>query len=152
MLVSFFHMIHHPFEEYRGNFFQTGMSKAPKIMSSQENYTTNFFGGWKLDMYQQVFIHHPPQVLPASSLAAWPTPKIWLHEWKDMVLEVRESPPTVGDPWQGLMVGERFDRDVSGLFRLVMFKCIQGRRCVKKSKWVFDLRDSKTIDWFCEKW
>ena len=29
---SFFHMIHHPFEEYWGNFFQRGISKAPKIM------------------------------------------------------------------------------------------------------------------------
>ena len=53
-------------------------------------------------VYQQVFIHSSPsQVLPASCLAAWPTPKIWLHEWKDMVLEVGEKNlKNDGYPWR----------------------------------------------------
>ena len=81
-----------------GKFFQTGMSKAPKNHVFPHLIHHHPFwedGNWAY--IQQVFIHHPPQVLPASSLAAWPTPKIWLHEWKDMVLEVRKNPPTVGE-------------------------------------------------------
>lgn len=45
---SFSHMIHHLLKEYRrGSFFQPGMSKAPIIMSSQDNYTINLF--WRME-------------------------------------------------------------------------------------------------------